>query len=67
MIDALEEYALGRVTYEFLRRAILMPWSMPREKSNLSVDILHFDGHGALVEVSEKEVEKAPELDGKLF
>ena len=63
VIDALEEHAPGRVTYEFLRPATLNALvERLDDKSKPPVDILHFDGHGAFAEISEKDAEKAPEL-----
>ena len=47
VIDALEEHAPGRVTYEFLRPATLNALvERLDDKSKPPVDILHFDGHG---------------------
>ena len=66
VIDALEEHAPGRVTYEFLRPATLNALvERLDDKSKPPVDILHFDGHGAFREVSEKEAKEAPELYGR--
>ena len=66
VIDALEEHAPGRVTYEFLRPATLNALvERLDDKSKPPVDILHFDGHGAFREVSEKEAKQAPELYGR--
>ena len=47
VIDALEEHAPGRVTYEFLRPATLNALVERLDDTRkLPVDILHFDGHG---------------------
>src|SRR6185436_6306108 len=47
VLDALDEYAPGRVKVEFLRRAMLDALINRLEDSSLpAVDILHFDGHG---------------------
>ena len=35
------------------------------DKSKPPVDILHFDGHGVFTEITEKDIEKAPELYSK--
>jgi tetratricopeptide (TPR) repeat protein len=66
VIDALEEHAPGRVTYEFLRPATLNALvERLDDKSKPPVDILHFDGHGTFREVSEKQAKETPELYGK--
>jgi tetratricopeptide (TPR) repeat protein len=66
VLDALEEHARGRVTYEFLRPATLNALvDRLRDASKPPVDILHFDGHGVFTELSEKDVEKHPELYSK--
>ena len=66
VIDALEEHAPGRVTYEFLRPATLNALvERLDDKSKPPIDILHFDGHGAFRKVSEKEAKEAPELYGR--
>lgn len=66
VIEALEEYAPGRVTYEFLRPATLNALvERLDDKSKAAVDILHFDGHGVFREISEKDARSAPEQYGK--
>ena len=57
---ALEEHAPGRVTYEFLRPATLNALVERDDKSKPPVDILHFDGHGALRR-SPKRTSKKPQ------
>lgn len=47
VLDALEKYASGRVSWEFLRRATIDALVERLEDRSLpTVDILHFDGHG---------------------
>jgi hypothetical protein len=68
VIDALEEHAQGRVTYEFLRPATLNALvERLGDTSKPPVDILHFDGHGTFVELSERDAEKAPDRFGMGF
>jgi tetratricopeptide (TPR) repeat protein len=66
VLDALEKYASGRVTWEFLRPATLNAL-IERLDDDLkpSVDILHFDGHGVFAQVSEQDAERDPGLFGK--
>ncbi len=54
ILDALDEHAPGRVTCEFLRPATLNALvERLDDDSKPAVDILHFDGHGVFMEVSE--------------
>jgi tetratricopeptide (TPR) repeat protein len=47
VLDALEEYAPGRVTWEFLRPPTLDALVQRLEdRDKPAVDVLHFDGHG---------------------
>lgn len=51
VLDAIETYALGRVTVEFLRPATYRTLKKRLEDaSKPKVDILHFDGHGVFDE-----------------
>jgi tetratricopeptide (TPR) repeat protein len=66
VLDALDEYAQGRVTYEFLRPATLNALvERIDDKSKPAIDILHFDGHGVFRKVSEEDAKEAPEQYGK--
>lgn len=66
ILDALDEHAPGRVTYELLQPATLDALANRLEdRGRPEVDILHFDGHGVFAYVSEEDAEKHPELYGK--
>ncbi|WP_295389874.1 CHAT domain-containing protein [uncultured Thiodictyon sp.] len=57
VLDALETHAPGRVTWEFLRPATLNALhDRLNDDTRPSLDILHFDGHGAFHRVSEQDV-----------
>ena len=61
VLDAIEQYAPGRVTWEFLRPATI---NTLRERltdaTKPQVDILHFDGHGIFTTLSEEDVKQNP-------
>jgi tetratricopeptide (TPR) repeat protein len=64
VLDALEKHAPGRVTCEFLRPASLNALvDRLADDSKPSVDILHFDGHGVFMQISEEDAERVPGLD----
>ena len=66
VLDALEEHAVGRVTWEFLRPATLNALHQRlKDDTKPPVDILHFDGHGVFRQVSEEEAQQNPQLFGK--
>lgn len=66
VIDALEQHAPGRVTWEFLRPATLNALvARLDDETKPPVDILHFDGHGVFRQVSEEDIKKKPDLFGK--
>ena len=66
VIDALEQHAPGRVTWEFLRPATLNALvARLDDETKPSVDILHFDGHGVFRQVSEEDIKRKPDLFGK--
>ncbi len=66
VLDAVQQQAPGRVTWEFLRPATLNALhARLRDSSRPTVDILHFDGHGVFHQVTAEEVRKHPELYGK--
>jgi tetratricopeptide (TPR) repeat protein len=66
VIDALEQHAPGRVTWEFLRPATLNALvARLDDETKRPVDILHFDGHGVFRQVSEEDIKKKPDLFGK--
>ena len=66
VMNGLEKYAPGRVSYEFLRPATLDSLAERLDDDSKPViDILHFDGHGVFRQVSEKEAEENPGLYGK--
>ncbi len=66
VLDALDDHAPGRVTCEFLHPATLNALvERLDDSSKPSVDILHFDGHGVFMKISEKDAEKVPGLDRK--
>jgi hypothetical protein len=66
VLQALEEHAPGRVTWEFLRPATLDALEERlRDDSKPPVDILHFDGHGVFTRVSEEEANENPAKFGK--
>ena len=66
VIDALEQHAPGRVTWEFLRPATLNALVARLDNDTKpSVDILHFDGHGVFRQVSEEDIKRKPDLFGK--
>lgn len=66
VLNALDQYAPGRVSAEFLRPATL---NALRERlddeTKPAVDILHFDGHGVFAQVSEDEAVRHPGRYGK--
>jgi len=66
VIDALEQHAPGRVTWEFLRPATLNALvARLDDETKPPVDILHFDGHGVFRQVSEEDIKRKPDLFGK--
>ncbi|WP_158521013.1 CHAT domain-containing tetratricopeptide repeat protein [Fuerstiella marisgermanici] len=66
VLDAVEEFAPGRVTFEFLRPATLNTLIARLDDDTKPViDILHFDGHGVFKQVSEEDVEKQPGMFGR--
>ena len=66
VLDALDKYAPGRVTCEFLRPATLNALvTRLDDETRPAVDILHFDGHGAFMQVPKKDAEKDPGLNEK--
>lgn len=66
VLDALEEHAPGRVTWEFLRPATLNALTARLEDdARPPIDILHFDGHGVFHQVSEDDAEQNPGRFGK--
>ncbi len=66
VIDALEQHANGRVTWEVLRPATLNALTERLDDDTKPpVDILHFDGHGVFAQVSEQEAEQDPNNFGK--
>lgn len=66
MLDAIAEFAPGRVTWEFLRPATLNALvARLDDQSKPPVDILHFDGHGLFRQLRPEDVAKEPALYGK--
>ena len=66
VLDAVEEHAPGRVTWEFLRPATLDALVERLDDDDKpAIDILHFDGHGVFAQVSEDDAKKEPTLYGK--
>ncbi len=66
VLDALDKYAPGRVTWEFLRPATLNALTERLDDDKKpAIDILHFDGHGVFLPVTTKDVDKQPGLFGK--
>ena len=66
VLDALDEHAPGRVTWEFLHPATLDALAERLDDDSLpAVDILHFDGHGVFAQVSEEKAKEDPGLFGK--
>nr|VFK80124.1 MAG: Tetratricopeptide repeat-containing protein [Candidatus Kentron sp. SD] len=66
VLDALDEHAPGRVTWEFLHPATLDALAERLDDDSLpAVDILHFDGHGVFAQVSEEKAKGDPGLFGK--
>ncbi len=66
VLDALDQHAPGRVTWEFLRPPTLNALiERLDDDTKASVDILHFDGHGVFTQVSEQDAKKEPGLFGK--
>ena len=66
VLDALDQQAPGRVTWEVLRPATLDALVERLDGgSRPPVDILHFDGHGVFQQVSEKDLEQDPGRFGR--
>nr|VFJ42528.1 MAG: Tetratricopeptide repeat-containing protein [Candidatus Kentron sp. DK] len=66
VLDALDQHAAGRVTWEFLHPATLDALAERLNDDSLpAVDILHFDGHGVFAQVSEEDAEEKSGLYGK--
>ena len=66
VLDALDQQAPGRVTWEVLRPATLDALvERLDDDSRPPVDILHFDGHGVFQQVSEKDLEQDPARFGR--
>ncbi|MCE7985972.1 MAG: CHAT domain-containing protein [Caldilinea sp. CFX5] len=66
VLDAIAEFAPGRVTCEFLRPATLNALvARLDDASQPPVDILHFDGHGIFRHLREEDVTQEPALYGK--
>jgi len=66
ILQALDDYAPGRVTWEFLRPATLNALVERLADETLpAIDILHFDGHGTFRQVTEQDAKENPTLFGK--
>lgn len=66
VLDALDQYAAGRVTCEFLRPATLNALTERlNDDYKPAIDILHFDGHGVFSQVSEEEAKTHPGRYGR--
>lgn len=66
VLDALEEHAPGRVTWEVLRPPTLDALAERlKDRTQTPVDILHFDGHGVFAQVSEQDVDQDPHRFGR--
>ncbi len=66
VLDALEQHAPGRVTWEVLRPPTIDTLAERlKDRNQTPVDILHFDGHGVFTQVSEQDAERDPHRFGK--